>query len=172
MNRQQSSFALAAGTPSPALQLPLDFSAPAAAALRKSASASYRSRTPPSANVHRSPCVNESERIEVGSCASFTAQPAPLSSTQLLPRFVRFRDAPRFFGMDKNRFNREIRPHLTEILIGRQGMAFDRLEMDATAEEYRSRNGRPAAARSKPWDKTEGEYRDSNDVVECGTSIR
>jgi hypothetical protein len=46
----------------------------------------------------------------------------------VVPRFIRLRDAPRFFGMDKNRFNREVRPHLTEIRIGRQGRAFDRLE--------------------------------------------
>jgi len=88
------------------------------------------------------------------------------------PRFIRLRDAPRFFGMDKNRFNREVRPHLTEIRIGTQGRAFDRLEMEAAAEEYMSRNGRPAAERSKPWDKKEGECQDSNDVVESGTSTK
>jgi hypothetical protein len=74
--------------------------------------------------------------------------------------------------MDKNRFNREVRPCLTEILIGVQGRAFDRLEMEAVAEEYKRRNGRPAAPRSKPWDKTEGECQDSNDVAESGTSTR
>ncbi len=41
----------------------------------------------------------------------------------VLPRFIRMRDAPRFFRMDKNRFNREFRPHLTEIRIGTQGRA-------------------------------------------------
>jgi hypothetical protein len=116
--------------------------------------------------------VNDSERIEVGLCASVTTQPATPSSTHLLLRFVRFRDAPGFFGMDKNRLNREVRPLLTEIRIGIQGRAFDRLEMEASAEDYRSRNGRPAAARSKPWDKTEGECQDSSDVAESGTSTR
>jgi hypothetical protein len=91
---------------------------------------------------------------------------------RVAPRFIRLRDAPHFFGMDKNRFNREVRPCLTEIRIGKQGRAFDRLEMEAAAEEYMSRNGRPAAERSKPWDKTEGECQDSNDVVESGTSTR
>ena len=170
MKRQQCSVTQTASTQPPALQLPLDFSAPLPTAPCGSASACYRSRKQTSADVRRRLCVNDSERIEVGSCASVTAKPAPLSSTHLLPRFVRFRDAPRFFGMDKNRFNREIRPHLTEILSGRQGMAFDRLEMEASAEEYRSRNGRPAAAKSKPWDKSEGECQDSSDAVECGTS--
>ena len=61
------------------------------------------------------------------------------------PRFIRLRDAPRFFGMDKNRFNREVRPLLTEIPIGTQGRAFDRLDLEAGADDYKSRNGHPAA---------------------------
>ena len=44
-----------------------------------------------------------------------------------LPRFLRLRDAPAYLGMDKNRFNREVRRHLTQIPIGKQGIAFDRL---------------------------------------------
>jgi hypothetical protein len=60
----------------------------------------------------------------------------------LLPRLVRFRDAPAYLGMDRNRFNSEVRPHLTNIPIGRQGIAFDRLELDAWVEDYISRNGR------------------------------
>ncbi len=71
----------------------------------------------------------------------------------LLPRLVRFRDAPVYLGMDRNRFNREVRPHLTNIPIGQQGIAFDRLELDAWVEDYISCNGRPAARRRKPWDE-------------------
>ena len=71
----------------------------------------------------------------------------------LLPRLVRLRDAPAYLGMDRNRFNAEVRPHLTNIPIGRQGVAFDRLELDAWVEDYVSRNGRPAARRRKPWDE-------------------
>jgi len=71
----------------------------------------------------------------------------------LLPRLVRLRDAPHYLGMDRNRFNSEVRPHLTNIPIGRQGVAFDRLELDAWVEDYVSRNGRPAARRRKPWDE-------------------
>jgi predicted DNA-binding transcriptional regulator AlpA len=71
----------------------------------------------------------------------------------LLPRLVRLRDAPAYLGMDRNRFNREVRPHLTNIPIGRQGIAFDRLELDAWVEDYISCNGRPAARRNKPWDE-------------------
>lgn len=74
----------------------------------------------------------------------------------LTPRLIRLRDAPYFFGMDKNRFNREVRPLLTQIRVGRQGCAFDRLEMEAAAEDYKSRNGRPAAdfERRRLWDNT------------------
>lgn len=97
---------------------------------------------------------------------------ALFAAGSVTPRFVRLRDAPAFFGMNKNLFNREVRPLLTEIHIGKQGRAFDRLEMEAAAEEYKSRNGRPAAERSKPWDKKEGECQDSNDVVEFGTSTK
>ena len=60
----------------------------------------------------------------------------------LLPRLVRFRDAPAYLGMDRNRFNHEVRPFLTKIPIGQQGIAFDRLELDAWVEDYISRNGR------------------------------
>jgi hypothetical protein len=62
---------------------------------------------------------------------------------QLLPRVIRIRDAPFYLGMDKNRFNTEVRPSLTEIKIGTQGIAFDRLELDAWFEDYKSRVGKP-----------------------------
>ena len=71
----------------------------------------------------------------------------------LLPRLVRLRDAPTYLGMDRNRFNNEVRLHLTNIPIGQQGIAFDRLELDAWVDDYVSRNGRPAARRNKPWDE-------------------
>jgi hypothetical protein len=74
--------------------------------------------------------------------------------------------------MDKNRFNREIRRLLTQIRIGRQGVAFDLLEMQAAAEEYKSRNGRPAAERSKPWDNVSVERQDSNSDLGLGKSTR
>ena len=76
---------------------------------------------------------------------------------RLLPRLIRLRDAPLYIGMDRNRFNKEARPHLIEIPIGEQGIAFDRLDLDAWVDQYKSRNGRPA---SKPkgeqlWDANE-----------------
>ena len=78
-------------------------------------------------------------------------KPATVLAFQLLPRFIRFRDAPFYLGMDRNRFNAEVRPYLTKIPIGSRGIAFDRLELDAWVDEYKSRNGRPAK-RSSIWD--------------------
>jgi len=65
----------------------------------------------------------------------------------LLPRLIRLRDAPHYLGMDRNRFNAEVRPFVTEIRIGIQGIAFDRLDLDAWAEDYKQRNGRPGTPR-------------------------
>jgi len=71
----------------------------------------------------------------------------------VLPRLVRFRDAPAYLGMDRNRFNSEVRPYLTNIPIGRQGIAFDRLELDAWVEDYISCNGRPGRLQGERlWD--------------------
>src|SRR5215469_9716961 len=60
----------------------------------------------------------------------------------LLPRLIRLRDAPHYLGMDRHRFNAEVRPFVTEIPIGIQGIAFDRLELDAWVAEYVRRAGR------------------------------
>ena len=49
------------------------------------------------------------------------------------PRFIRLTKASGYLGMDRNRFNAEVRFYLTEIPIGVQGIAFDRLELDAFA---------------------------------------
>jgi hypothetical protein len=73
----------------------------------------------------------------------------------ILPRIIRFRDAPHYLGMDRNRFNAEVRPFLTEIPIGTQGIGFDRLELDAWFEDYKSRNGRPGRKGASPWDANE-----------------
>ncbi len=71
------------------------------------------------------------------------------------PRLVRLGDAHTYLGMDPNRFNAEVRPYLVEIPIGKQGIAFDRLDLDAWADEYKSRNGRPGKAMGgkPPWDR-------------------
>ena len=75
-------------------------------------------------------------------------RPAPA----VAPRIIRFRDAPSYLGMDRNRFNAEVRPYLTEVPIGIQGIGFDRLELDAWFEDYTSRNGRPSRKGTITWD--------------------
>ena len=76
--------------------------------------------------------------------SSLTLRPA-----EVLPRLIRLRDAPAYLGMDRNRFNQTVRPCLIEIPIGDQGIAFDRLDLDAWAEDYKSRNGRPGRMRGE-----------------------
>lgn len=70
----------------------------------------------------------------------------------ILPRFIRLRDAAFYLGMDRNRFNKEVRPFLQEIPIGVQGIAFDRIDMDRWADYYRACNGRPAQQGESRWD--------------------
>ena len=67
-----------------------------------------------------------------------------------LPRILRLRDVPAYLGMDRNRFNAEVRPGLTEIPIGEQGIAFDRFELDAWIDEYISQYGRQARSNGAP----------------------
>jgi len=69
------------------------------------------------------------------------------------PRIIRFRDVPGYLGMDRNRFNADVRPHLTEIPIGKQGIGFDRLELDTWVDDYKVRNGRPGRSKGDTsWD--------------------
>jgi predicted DNA-binding transcriptional regulator AlpA len=86
----------------------------------------------------------------------------------IAPRIIRFRDAPNYLGMDRNRFNAEVRPYITEVPIGKQGVGFDRLELDAWFEDYKSRNGRPARKGTKRWDANT--YQGSFCEPESGTS--
>ncbi len=62
-------------------------------------------------------------------------------TTIILPRLIRLKDASKYLGMDKNRFNREVRPRLIAIPIGKQGIAFDRLDLDAWVDHYKQRSG-------------------------------
>ena len=87
----------------------------------------------------------------------------------LLPRLIRLRDAPRYMGMDRNRFNHAVRPFVTEIPIGFQGVAFDRLELDAWADDYMARNGRPGRPQGgRLWG--EREYRAYDNGTASGIS--
>jgi hypothetical protein len=86
----------------------------------------------------------------------------------ILPRLIRLRDAPAYLGMDRNRFQSEVRPGLTEVPIGVQGIAVDRLELDAWVDDYIARNGRPARKGKNTWDARQ--YRASSNEVGSGIS--
>lgn len=49
---------------------------------------------------------------------------------QIAPRILRMSVAPAYFGMSVRVFNQEVRPFITEIRIGRQGVGFLRKELD------------------------------------------
>ncbi len=66
--------------------------------------------------------------------------------TSIEPRLIRMRDAPRYLGMDRNRFNSEVRPHVTCIPIGKQGIAFDRQELDRWTDHYIALHGQRTTA--------------------------
>ena len=44
----------------------------------------------------------------------------------ILPRLIRQRDAPAYLGMNRNHFDIEVRPHLTEVPLGTRAIAYDR----------------------------------------------
>jgi hypothetical protein len=106
---------------------------------------------------------NKSQVMQTG-----TNRSRRVTASAVPPRVIRFRDASRYVGMDRYRFNSEVRPFLTEIPIGTQGIGFDRLELDAWVDEYFARNGRPARKGEKPWDASE--YPASSCEVGIGTS--
>lgn len=77
----------------------------------------------------------------------------PISNVIVMPRIIRLKDAPDYLGMDKNRFNKDVRPYLIEIPYGTQCIGFDRLDLDAWLEQYKSCNGRPGLPIGEPsWD--------------------
>jgi hypothetical protein len=89
----------------------------------------------------------------------------------ILPRLIRLRDAPFYLGMDRNRFNALVRPLLTEIPIGKQGVAFDRLDLDAWVDNYITRSGRldqPNGGSS--WDARK--HQDSSNAAIAGISTK
>ncbi|MDR6946399.1 putative DNA-binding transcriptional regulator AlpA [Pseudomonas sp. 2957] len=59
------------------------------------------------------------------------AQVAPI-----LPRFIRAGEAYGYLGMCRDEFNKTVRPNVREFPIGKQGIGFDRLELDEWADRY------------------------------------
>ncbi|MCK0511556.1 hypothetical protein [Aromatoleum buckelii] len=63
----------------------------------------------------------------------------------LLPRAIRAQDAPAYLGIDRNKFNAEVKPKLTLVVLGHRIRCYDRLDLDRIWEEIKARNGRPGA---------------------------
>jgi hypothetical protein len=82
------------------------------------------------------------DQTETGQRLESPAAAPQLRTSQIAPRLLRVRDAPAYVGVDRNKFNADFRPYLTEIPLGRQALAFDRIELDALIDDYISRNGR------------------------------
>lgn len=61
------------------------------------------------------------------------------------PRVMRPKYASYYLGVDKNRFNTEIRPHLRVIAIGKQGIAFDKVDLDKYVDENMKGVGKPGS---------------------------
>ncbi|WP_433771774.1 hypothetical protein [Pseudomonas putida] len=57
-------------------------------------------------------------------------------ASRITPRFIRFMDAPGYLGMCRAEFNKTVRPNVREFPIGKQGVAFDRIELDEWADAY------------------------------------
>src|SRR5271157_4660729 len=95
----------------------------------------------------------------------------PMKS-RVLPRLIRLRDAPNYLGMDPNRFNAEVRPYLVEIPIGKQGIAFDRIDLDAWVDQYKTRNGRPGKATKGGESWVRKSHQDSSKEAMFGISRR
>ena len=124
-------------------------------------------------NFHHAPMqvASANAMTEPASADTITQRMAgepPRPAPDIAPRIVRFRDAPRYLGMDRNRFNSEVRPYLTEVPIGKQGVGFDRLELDRWIDDYIARNGRPARKGEFTWDARE--YPASSGGAVSGTS--
>lgn len=63
------------------------------------------------------------------------------STIPILPRVIRAKYAPMYLGMSRSVFNSEVKPCVISVPIGRQGVGYDRLDLDAWWEHHKQRNG-------------------------------
>ena len=66
---------------------------------------------------------------------------------EFIPRYLRPNEAAYYCGMGRTIFEREIRPNLRPIRVGEQGIAFDRVDLDAVLDEHKNRNLLPQETR-------------------------
>jgi predicted DNA-binding transcriptional regulator AlpA len=62
------------------------------------------------------------------------------TTISMQPRLLRMRDAPAYLGMSERTFNQVVRPNIREVVIGVQGVAFDREELDRWADKFMEEN--------------------------------
>jgi len=65
-----------------------------------------------------------------------------MKNLNLVPRFIRLRDAPTYLGMGYDCFCEKVRPYVTEIKDGPKIVLFDKVDLDAFADHYKAHNGR------------------------------
>lgn len=73
--------------------------------------------------------------------------------------------------MNRNDFNKLVKPVLTAVPRGKQGRAYDRLDLDAWADEDKRGNGRPPKKTQGTTIWQEKERPASPNVVKSGTLI-
>ncbi len=72
---------------------------------------------------------------------SFATKETPLN--MIVPRLIRYKDAPYYCGMDKSFFESRIRPNLpVELRDGSKFVAFDRNDLDSAIDDYKTRVGK------------------------------
>lgn len=93
-------------------------------------------------------------------------------SMQLLPRVIRAKDAPAYLGMCRDVFNQSVKPKVQSFPIGKQGVGFDRLDLDEWLVQYKASNERPAKVDigETLWVKEE-DFQDLGLEVDAGTLI-
>jgi hypothetical protein len=84
------------------------------------------------------------------------------------PRIVRFRDARHYVGMDRNRFNAEVRPHVTEIPIASRGSASTAMNLMLGCTSMSAATGVPHEKEQQ--NGTQIKYQDSPSGAGSGTS--
>lgn len=92
----------------------------------------------------------------------------------LQPRLIRLKLAYAYLGMAERTFNEQVRPFVNELRIGKQGIAFDRLDLDNWVEHYKQRGqcvdlskDCHSSKRTELWQKND--YQDSSNEATPGT---
>ena len=72
-----------------------------------------------------------------------------MSNLALQPRIIRAGDVMDYCGMSRLIFKEHIKPNLTRIQIGVQGVGYDRFEIDRVLDDYIARYGRAPAVKEE-----------------------